>query len=103
MFSRAWQSTCTFWLRFGGGSPLNLTYEDTAGLALTRALHLCVLRYPSGTGGTWDPMVVDISRHRHAPATAVGARHCPRDQRPAGGNLRLRPFCEASWKAKRVL
>ena len=37
------------------GSPLNLTFNDTAGLALAEALHPGVLRYPSGTGSNiWD-------------------------------------------------
>ena len=37
------------------GSPLNLTYNDTAGMSLTEALHPGVLRYPSGTGSNiWD-------------------------------------------------
>jgi len=37
------------------GSALNLSFGDTAGLALTEALHPGVLRYPSGTGSNiWD-------------------------------------------------
>ena len=38
------------------GLILNLTYNDTAGMALTTALHPGVLRYPGGTGSNiWDP------------------------------------------------
>lgn len=37
------------------GSVLNLTFHDTAGLALTDALHPGVLRYPGGTNSNiWD-------------------------------------------------
>ena len=38
------------------GLILNLTYNDTAGVALATALHPGVLRYPGGTGGNiWNP------------------------------------------------
>jgi hypothetical protein len=37
------------------GLELNLSFADTAGLALTEALHPGVLRYPGGTGANiWD-------------------------------------------------
>lgn len=38
------------------GQDINLTDNDSAGLALTSALHTGVLRYPGGTGSNiWDP------------------------------------------------
>ena len=51
------------------GSPLNLTYNDTAGLALTQALRPGVLRYPSGTGSNiWIRCVAGLSQLRLAMA-----------------------------------
>ena len=88
------------------GSPLNLTYNDTAGHALTEALHPGVLRYPGGTGGNiWDPM-----RGRYLPAPPhTGYGEWERDISPAVNALPEGTFSAASFlqgfggKAKRVL
>ena len=44
------------WCMEEWGLILNLTYNDSAGMALTTALHPGVLRYPGGTGSNiWNP------------------------------------------------
>lgn len=90
------------------GSPLNLTYNDTAGLALTEALHPGVLRYPSGTGSNiWDTV-----RGRFIPAPAGndgGYGGWLKYLAPPVNNLPIGTFSGASFlaglggKARRVI
>jgi hypothetical protein len=87
-------------------SPLNLTFNDTAGLALTEALHPGVLRYPSGTGAN----IWDSKRGRYVPAPGgTGYTGWERDIAPAINGLPEGTFSAASFlagfggKVRRVL
>ena len=90
------------------GSPLNLTYNDTAGLALTEALHPGVLRYPSGTGSNiWDTI---RGRFIPAPTGNPGGYHgWETELAPPVNDLPMGTFSGKSFlaglggKAKRVI